>query len=148
GALTEAATAFNFPILDFTRRPDLPLGGGGLVSTGGDYARFCQMILNRGALDGVRILDAATVDLMAANMIPEHVLAVPNPARLLPFGPAFGFGLGFSIVRDPGALGAVEGRGTLSWGGGGGTWFWIDPENDLIFIGLIQRMADPVSAAF
>jgi CubicO group peptidase (beta-lactamase class C family) len=148
GRLVETTTAFNFPILDFTRRPDLPLGGGGLVSTGCDYARFCQMILNRGALGDVRVLRPESVDLMATNMIPDEVLAVSNPARLLPFGPAFGYGLGFSILRDPVALGAVEGRGTLAWGGGGGTWFWIDPENDLIFIGLIQRMADPVSAEF
>jgi len=148
GKLTEAVTAFNFPILDFAKPPKLLLGGGGLVSTAGDYARWCQMILNRGELDGVRILLPETVDLMATNMIPEAVLAVPNPARLLPFGPAFGFGLGFSIVLDPAAVGAVEGRGTLAWGGGGGTWFWIDPENDLAFIGLIQRMADPVSAEF
>lgn len=148
GKLAEAVTAFNFPILDFTKRPELLLGGGGLVSTAGDYARFCQMILNQGELDGVRILRPETVDLMATNMIPDEVLAVPNPARLLPFGPAFGFGLGFSIVLDPAAIGAVEGRGTLAWGGGGGTWFWIDPENDLAFIGLIQRMADPVSAEF
>ena len=148
GKLAEAVTAFNFPILDFTKRPELLLGGGGLVSTAGDYARFCQMILNRGELDGVRILLSETIDLMATNMIPDEVLAVPNPARLLPFGPAFGFGLGFSIVLDPAAIGAVEGRGTLAWGGGGGTWFWIDPENDLAFIGLIQRMADPVSAEF
>ena len=49
---------------------------------------------------------------------------------------------------DPRRLGMVEGRGTLSWGGGGGTWFWIDPENDIVFVGMIQRMADPVSSEF
>lgn len=148
GALEEARTLFGFPVIDFSRPPALPLGGGGLVSTAADYARFCQMILNRGELHGRHLLEPSTVDLLATNQIPDAVLARPNPARLLPFGPAFGFTLGFSIMLDPAAIGAVEGRGTLAWGGGGGTWFWIDPENDLIFIGLIQRMADPVSAEF
>lgn len=148
GRLEEARTLFGFPIIDFSRPPSLPLGGGGLVSTAGDYARFCQMILNRGDLDGRRLLEPETVDLLATNQIPDAVLSRPNPARLLPFGPAFGFTLGFSVVLDPAAVGAVEGRGTLAWGGGGGTWFWIDPENDLAFVGLIQRMADPVSAEF
>lgn len=148
GGLKAATRAFDMPINDFTVAPPLEGGGGGLVSTATDYARFCQMILNRGQLDGVRILAPETVDLMGVNVIPDAVLATPNRLRLLPFNPAFGFGLDFAVVIDPRALGLVEGRGTLSWGGGGGTWFWIDPENDLIFIGLIQRLADPVSAAF
>jgi len=148
GGLKPATEAFDMPINDFTRPPKFEGGGGGLVSTATDYARFCQMILNRGDLDGVRILSAASVDLMGRNVIPDDVLATANPLRLLPFNPAFGFGLDFAVVIDPAAIGLVEGRGTLSWGGGGGTWFWIDPENDLIFIGLIQRLADPVSAAF
>ncbi len=148
GGLKPATKAFDLPINDFTRPPAFEGGGGGLVSTAADYARFCQMILNRGALQGTRILSATSVDLMSRNVIPDAVLAVTNPLRLLPFNPAFGFGLDFAVVLDPAALGLVEGRGTLSWGGGGGTWFWIDPENDLIFIGLIQRLADPVSAAF
>ncbi|MDZ4364897.1 serine hydrolase domain-containing protein [Brevundimonas sp.] len=148
GGLKEATTAFDMPINDFTRPPRMEGGGGGLVSTATDYARFCQMILNRGQLEGTRILTAASIDLMATNMIPDAVLATTNPFRLLPFNPAFGFGLDFAVMLDPAAIGAVEGRGTLSWGGGGGTWFWIDPENDLIFVGLIQRLADPVSDAF
>ena len=148
GRLEVARTLFGFPVIDFSRPPSLPLGGGGLVSTAGDYARFCQMILNRGELNGVRLLKDKTVDLLATNQIPNAVLAKPNPARLLPFSPAFGFTLGFSVMLDPAAISAVEGRGTLAWGGGGGTWFWIDPENDLVFVGLIQRMADPVSAEF
>ena len=148
GGLKPATEAFDMPINDFTRSPRFEGGGGGLVSTAADYARFCQMILNRGELDGARILSAASVDLMGQNVISDDVLATANPLRLLPFNSAFGFGLDFAVVMDPAALGLVEGRGTLSWGGGGGTWFWIDPENDLIFIGLIQRLADPVSAAF
>lgn len=73
------------------------------------------------------------------SIIPEPVRALPNPARQLTFG------LGFSVVRDPAAPGAAEVRGTINCSGG---WFWIDPENDLVFIGLIQCMADRASAAF
>jgi CubicO group peptidase (beta-lactamase class C family) len=148
GGLQVATHAFDMPINDYTRPPRFEGGGGGLVSTAMDYARFCQMILNRGELDGRRILKPETVDLMAVNVIPDAVLNRANPLRLLPFNPAFGFGLDFAVVLDPQPLGLVEGRGTLSWGGGGGTWFWIDPTNDLVFVGLIQRLADPVSNEF
>ena len=148
GGLKAATEAFDMPINDYTRPPRFESGGGGLVSTAIDYARFCQMILNKGELDGARLLSSASTDLMATNVIPDAVLNTANPLRLLPFNPAFGFGLDFAVLIDPQALDAVEGKGTLSWGGGGGTWFWIDPENDLIFVGMIQRMADPVSSEF
>ncbi|PZU59472.1 MAG: serine hydrolase [Brevundimonas sp.] len=148
GGLKVTTTAFDMPINDYTRPPRFEGGGGGLVSTAVDYARFCQMVLNRGALDGVRILRPETVDLMATNAVPEPVLDRFNPLRLLPFNPALTFGLDFAITEDPKRLGLSEGKGTLSWGGGGGTWFWIDPENDVVFVGLIQRMADPVSNEF
>lgn len=148
GGLKIAAEAFDMPINDYTRPPRFEGGGGGLVSTAMDYARFCQMILNRGELDGVRILKADTVDLMATNVIPDAVLDTTHPLRLLPFSRGLGFGLDFAIATDPKRIGLVEGKGTLSWGGGGGTWFWIDPENDVVFVGLIQRLADPISSEF
>ncbi|GAA0627444.1 serine hydrolase domain-containing protein [Brevundimonas kwangchunensis] len=148
GGLAEVTTVLGAPINDFHAPPRFQDGGGGLVSTAKDYVRFCQMILNKGELDGARILAPATVELMATNVIPDAVLATPGPMRLLPFNPAFGFGLGFSIMKDPRRMGSIEGRGTLAWGGMGGTWFWIDPENDLVFVGLIQRLADPISGEF
>ena len=148
GGLKEVTEVLGAPINPFTAPPEFEDGGGGLVSTISDYVRFTQMILNKGALDGVRILAPATVELMSTNVIPDAVLAVSHPLRLLPFNPAFGFGLGFSIMSDPRRMGSVEGRGTLAWGGMGGTWFWIDPENDLVFVGLIQRFADPISGEF
>lgn len=148
GGLKVTTMAFDMPINDYTRPPRFEGGGGGLVSTAIDYARFCQMVLNKGQLDGVRILKPETVELMGTNVVPEAVLNTSNPLRLLPFNPALTFGLDFAITEDPKRLGLSEGRGTLSWGGGGGTWFWIDPENDVVFVGLIQRMADPVSNEF
>lgn len=148
GGLREVATVLNAPINSFLEPPPFEDGGGGLVSTIGDYARFCQMVLRKGELEGVRILSPVTVELMSTNVIPDAVLATTNPMRLLPFNRAFGFGLGFSVFNDPRSLGSVEGRGTLSWGGMGGTWFWIDPEHDIVFVGLIQRFADPISSEF
>jgi len=148
GGLKEVTQVLGALINPFTGPPAFEDGGGGLVSTIGDYARFCQMILNRGELDGVRILAPVTVELMSTNVIPDAVLAVSNPMRLQPFNPSFGFGLGFSVLKDPRSMGLAEGRGTLAWGGMGGTWFWIDPENDLVFVGLIQRLADPISGEF
>jgi len=148
GGLRPATDTFGVPVHDLSRPPPFEGGGGGLISTAVDYARFCQMILNGGILDGVRILAPATVRLMASNMIPEPVLARSHPLRLLPFNPGFGFGLGFSIMKDPARMGSLEGRGTLAWGGSGGTWFWIDPEHEIVFVGMIQRVADPVSDEF
>jgi CubicO group peptidase (beta-lactamase class C family) len=122
GGLKEVTEVLNAPINRFIEPPPFEDGGGGLVSTISDYARFTQMILNKGELDSARILAPVTVELMATNVIPDAVLATSHPLRLLPFNPAFGFGLGFSVFNDPRRMGSVEGRGTLAWGGMGGTW--------------------------
>jgi CubicO group peptidase (beta-lactamase class C family) len=105
-----------------------------------DYARFCQMLLNKGQLDGVRILSPASVELMGTNVIPKNVLVNSNGTTAARFNEAVGFGLDFMVVMDPRAAGTLEGKGTMSWGGAAGTWFWVDPTNDLLFVGMIQRM--------
>jgi CubicO group peptidase (beta-lactamase class C family) len=138
GALIEASSG---PLVqDFTKPPTLVSGGGGLVSTAADYARFCQMVLNGGELDGARILAPATVALMSANHLPEGV-GLNSDGRNAGglFAPGMGFGLGFSRIQDQAKAGTLAGEGTLAWGGAAGTWFWIDPKNDLFFIGMIQR---------
>ena len=115
-------------------------GGGGLVSTTMDYARFCQMMLNKGELDGVRILSPASVELMDTNVIPKDVLVKSNGTTGIRFNEAVGFGLDFQVDNDPRKAGSLEGKNTMSWGGAAGTWFWIDPTNDVLFVGMIQRM--------
>ena len=117
-------------------------GGGGLVGTIGDYARFAQMIANKGELDGARLLSPASVEMMGTNMIPKSVLVSSNGIGATRFNEAVGFGLDFMVVTDPRAAGTLEGKGSMSWGGAAGTWFWVDPTNDLIFVGMIQRMGD------
>jgi CubicO group peptidase (beta-lactamase class C family) len=123
---------------DFAAKPALSSGGGGLVSTASDYMRFCQMLLNGGQLDGVRILSPLSVELMRTN-----VLAPTVPI----LAPGAGFGLDFAIYTDPVAAGGYYGKGSYWWGGAAGTWFWIDPVNDLIVVGMIQQAAGTGAAA-
>lgn len=127
-------------VQDFTKPPSIESGGGGLVSTTADYARFCQMVVNGGELDGVRILSPAAIELMGTNQIPQSVLVNSNgTTAVASFNENVGFGLDFMVVNDPRKAGVLVGKGTMSWGGAAGTWFWIDPTNDVIFIGMIQR---------
>jgi len=123
---------------DFTAKPTLASGGGGLVSTASDYMRFCQMLLNGGQLDGVRLLSPRTVELMRTNVL------APNMTTL---SPGAGFGLDFAVYTDVMAAGGYYGKGSYYWGGAAGTWFWIDPANDLIVVGMIQQAAGTGAAA-
>ena len=107
-------------------------GGGGLVSTAQDYLRFSQMLLNGGELDGVRILAPLTVDLMHRNQLPEE---------LAEMSPGTGFGLDFAVIEDPVEADSIS-QGEYYWGGAAGTWFWIDPVEDLVFVGMIQQFGE------
>lgn len=140
GKIAEAIELFGEKMPDYTKAPNMESGGGGLVSTTTDYARFCQMLLNKGELDGVRILSPASVELMDTNVIPKDVLVKSNGTSVARFNEAVGFGLDFMVVNDPRKAGTLEGKDTMSWGGAAGTWFWVDPTNDLMFVGMIQRM--------
>jgi CubicO group peptidase (beta-lactamase class C family) len=142
GKIIEPKTLFGFPIQDYIQPPLMESGGGGLTSTTMDYARFCQMILNKGELDGVRIISPASVELMDTNVIPANVLVKSNGTTGERFNDAVGFGLDFQVVKDPRKAGLLEGKNTMSWGGAAGTWFWIDPTDDVIFVGMIQRLGD------
>ena len=118
-------------------------GGGGLVSTLSDYARFCQMLANNGQLDGVQILTPESVKLMTSNVLSDQqnvsiagTLTETETDRL-------GFGLNLGTIRSAGNS-PENGEQAMSvgsyyWGGAAGTWFWIDPTNKLYFIGMIQR---------
>ncbi len=104
-------------------------GGGGLFSTAADYARFCEMLLQGGQLNGVRLLAPRTVEMMRTN----HV----NPDALKTMPPGTGWGLDFQVVTDAAAAGDSVSDGTFSWWGIAGTWFWIDPKEDLAFVGMV-----------
>lgn len=119
---------------DVTKPPVFESGGGGLVSSMYDYARFCQLILNGGELDGVRLVSRKTIELMSADHLSEKVA----PGDLYLPGPGQGFGLGFAVRRSGGVTGYLGSRGEIRWSGLAGTAFWIDPEEQLICIWMIQ----------
>ena len=124
-------------LFDARQQPQMESGGGGLMSTAPDYARFLQFMLNKGELNGVRLLGPRIVDWMTA----DHLGAIPvNPhsgsATLLT--PGHGFGLGFAVRTAPG-LSAVPGSvGSYFWGGIAGTTFFVDPAEDLFALMMIQ----------
>jgi CubicO group peptidase (beta-lactamase class C family) len=109
-------------------------GGGGLVSTATDYARFLQMLLNGGTLDGQRILGPKTVAYMTSDHLGSAV--VPGP-YFLP-GPGYGFGLGFAVRRDAGVAPVIGSPGEYNWGGVGGTVFWVDPKEEMLVAFMMQ----------
>jgi CubicO group peptidase (beta-lactamase class C family) len=123
-----------------TAVPGLASGGGGLYSTADDYLRFTQMLLNGGHLDGVRLLSPSTVALMRDNHLPERLMDGRFGIGLQRMRPGFGFGYDVAVFDDPHKAGSTTGKGTYLWDGLAGTWFWVDPANEVIFIGMVQRM--------
>jgi CubicO group peptidase (beta-lactamase class C family) len=130
---------------DFTTEPTMPSGGGGMVSTGMDYYRFAQMMADGGELDGKRILAPASVKLMTSNHVPTELLTGKFGIGQMVMRPGFGYGYNCAVVFDPPEANLPEGKGTWFWDGAAGTWFWVDPTNDVVFIGMIQRMLGPAS---
>jgi CubicO group peptidase (beta-lactamase class C family) len=126
-----------------SRVPGMASGGGGLYSTTGDYLRFAQMLLNGGTLGGVRILAPSAVDLMRSNKLPERLMTGKFGIGLQTMRPGFGFGYDVAVFEDPLTAGTTAGRGSYLWDGAAGTWFLIDPANDVVFVGMIQRMLAP-----
>jgi CubicO group peptidase (beta-lactamase class C family) len=118
----------------YFRPPKLLSGGGGLASTARDYLRFCQMMLNRGELDGVRLLSPTTVALMTR----DHLNGIPVGMWFT----GSGFGLGFLVFPGPGIGLDATSAGSYSWGGAASTRFWIDPSEQLIGIFMIQILPD------
>jgi len=120
------------PDRDVTRPTTLFSGGGGLVSTAADYLRFCQMLLNGGELDGVHILSPATVLRMTTNSLPPGIR----------FADGSTWGLGFAIRSDAAGSTVPGSVGSFTWSGAWGTYFWVDPAEQLIAIQLIQVAPD------
>jgi CubicO group peptidase (beta-lactamase class C family) len=129
--------------MSYAKEPTMPSGGGGLLSTASDYLRFSQMLLNGGELDGVRILAPSSVALMRTNRLPPAIMNSREfGIAFFHISPGFGFGFDFGVYTDPGFIGQTVGQGTYLWGGAAGTWFWIDPSNDIVFVGMIHRILD------
>jgi CubicO group peptidase (beta-lactamase class C family) len=126
-------------------RPDRPSyfdatrlesGGGGLVSSTHDYARFLQMFINGGELDGARIITQESIDMMRSNTLRDGLLLRGSDSS--PGQAGQGFGVDFAVIFDPVAADSPQGEGTYYWSGAAGTWFWIDTVHNMYFIGMIQ----------
>lgn len=126
--------------LTFSKPPTMPSGGGGLVSTARDYLRFAQMLLNGGELNGKRILAPATVKLMSSNHLPANLMTGQFGIGIQHIRLGFGYGYDMAVFTDPALADNPVGKGTFLWDGAAGTWFWIDPEYDIVFVGMIQRL--------
>lgn len=132
----DPVTGTSVKLLQPRRRPNFLGGGSGLMSTVHDYFRFAQMLANEGELDGVRILARKTLRFMAS----DHLVGLPAAragASYLP-GPGYGFGLGFAVRTDEGAALMPGSVGDFTWSGLAGTYFWIDPQEKLVAIYLMQ----------
>ena len=117
-------------MLPVTAPPKYEAGGQGGVSTAMDYARFAQMLLGRGALDGTRLLGRHTVDFMTA----DHLGKIRDTFTAA----GYGFGLGFAVRVDPGVATSPGSVGDYNWAGAGGTYFWVDPKEQLVVVLMAQ----------
>ena len=136
GKLQPSPQMFGLLGTDATEPPILPLGGAGLFSTAEDYARFAQMLANDGELNGVRILAPRTVEMMRTSHLSPEAEATMTPG--------LGFGMDFAVVLDSAAAGEPSREGSYYWSGAAGTWFWIDPATDLVFVGMIQHQGEAI----
>jgi CubicO group peptidase (beta-lactamase class C family) len=127
---------------DFARLEPMCSGGGGLVGSIVDYARFAQMLLSGGELHGTRLLAPRTVALMASNHLPPEAGPYGDPPHA-----GHGFGLGVRVLRDPGLAGQLEGVGSFGWSGLAHTDFWVDPVNEVVGVFMTQVVARPPGVA-
>lgn len=123
--------------------PAFASGGGGLFSTAPDYMRFARMLLGDGALDGVRIISSEAARQMMTSQLPPGFIARGWGVGFQQLRPGYAYGYNGVVVTDPAAAGVALGLGTYLWDGYASTWFWVDPEHDVAFVGMVQRLAGP-----
>ncbi|WP_309570437.1 serine hydrolase domain-containing protein [Deinococcus sp.] len=135
------------PSSRYLAAPRFVSGGGGLVSTAADYLRFCRMLLRGGELDGARIVGPKTLELMTRNHLPggaDMASMARTPIAVSEGSSAgVGFGLGFAVTIDPARALRAGNAGDYSWGGAAGTYFWIDPVEDMAVIFMTQLLLSP-----
>jgi CubicO group peptidase (beta-lactamase class C family) len=141
--LVDKATGKKPPMRNVTRENRWQSGGGGLTSTAFDYLRFCQVLLNGGELDGVRIVSPKTVAHMASDHLPPDVqYGATTRTRFGALAPVpemgYGFGLGFAVRKAQGMSPVPGSVGEFFWGGLTGTYFWIDPQEQIIVVLMLQ----------
>jgi CubicO group peptidase (beta-lactamase class C family) len=137
----EPSTGQPIKLVDVTVAPKNDAGGAGSASTTIDYARFLQMLLNGGQLEGTRLLSPTTVAFMTADHL-GSLKIVPRGG----VGTGYGFGLGFAVRTTPGIAGVSGSVGEYRWGGAAGTAFWVDPKEEMISVLMTQGAPGPARA--
>jgi CubicO group peptidase (beta-lactamase class C family) len=125
-------------LIDVSAEPKNDSGGAGGVSTAMDYLRFSQMVLNGGSIDETRILSRTTVALMTSDHLGADIGTTVQPGELLLGVKGYTFGLGFAVRKEPGIAGLAGSQGDITWGGAAGTYFWIDPREQLAVVMMMQ----------
>src|SRR5262249_26311603 len=127
----DPASGQKISVLDVSAEPMNDSGGAGALSTATDYLRFAQMLLNGGELDGVRVLSRSTIKLMTSDHLGTRIAAPFPPGELLLGTPGYTFGLGFAVRQGDGVAGVAGSAGEFMWAGYAGTYFWVDPKEEI-----------------
>jgi CubicO group peptidase (beta-lactamase class C family) len=125
-------------LIDVSKEPKNDSGGAGGVSTAADYLRFAQMLLNGGQLDGTRVLSRTTIALMTSDHLGSRIAVPVTPSELLLGTPGYTFGLGFAVRQGAGIAGVPGSAGEFMWAGYAGTYFWVDPKEELVAVFMSQ----------
>ena len=145
----DASTGKPIKLYDVTAVPNNDSGGAGGVSTASDYLRFAQMMANGGQFDGKRFLSRTTVELMTSDHLGTRIQALSpmTPGEILLSTPGYTFGLGFAVRQAPGVAGVAGSAGEFMWGGYAGTYFWVDPKEQLVGVYMTQAPS-PIRAYY
>jgi CubicO group peptidase (beta-lactamase class C family) len=144
---TDPASGNKYPLIDVWAPPGNDSGGAGAVSTAMDYLRFAQMLLNGGVLDGQRVMSRSTIKLMTSDHLGTRIAAAPTPGELLLGTPGYTFGLGFAVRQGDGIAGVPGSAGEYMWAGYAGTYFWVDPQEEIVGVYMSQAPS-PVRAYY
>jgi CubicO group peptidase (beta-lactamase class C family) len=143
----DPASGQKVSVLDVSAEPGNDSGGAGALSTAPDYLRFGQMLMNGGELDGMRVLSRSTIKLMTSDHLGTRIAAPLQPGELLLGTPGYTFGLGFAVRHGDGIAGVSGSAGEFMWAGYAGTFFWVDPKEEIVGVYMTQAPS-PIRAYY
>lgn len=143
----DPASGQKISVLDVSAEPMNDSGGAGALSTASDYLRFAQMLLNGGELDGMRVVSRSTIKLMTSDHLGTRIAAPFQPGELLLGTPGYTFGLGFAVRQGDGVAGVAGSAGEFMWAGYAGTYFWVDPKEEIVAVYMTQAPS-PIRAYY
>jgi CubicO group peptidase (beta-lactamase class C family) len=143
----DPASGQKISVIDVSAEPGNDSGGAGGLSTAMDYLRFGQMLLNGGELDGVRVMSRSTIKLMTSDSLGTRIATPMQPGELLLGTQGYTFGLGFMVRQGDGIAGVPGSAGEFMWAGYAGTYFWVDPKEEIIGVYMTQAPS-PIRAYY